>query len=314
MRIVFMGTPEFAVASLQKLHESELEIAAVVTAPDKPAGRGRKLQASAVKEYAQLQDLPVLQPTNLKSAAFQEALREFGAQVFVVVAFRMLPHTLWSIPPKGTFNLHASLLPHYRGAAPINWAIINGETETGLTTFLIDREIDTGKLLLQERVPLPEDFDAGQLHDVLKERGAALVLETCRGLRDGSLNPQPQPTGGEFKAAPKLFTADCQVNWQQPAKTVYNFIRGLSPYPLAWSTLDGKRMKFYKPLGYANRGELLPGARPGSFDLRQGGELWVKAGEGIVRLNHLKMEGKKRMPAEELFRGYTPEEKQFSTT
>ena len=252
LRIVFMGTPEFAVASLKKLLEAGCNIVGVITAPDKTAGRGLQLQQSAVKKYAVEKGLNILQPEKLKSPEFLTQLRSLRADLQVVVAFRMLPDLVWNMPPMGTVNLHGSLLPQYRGAAPINWAIINGEKETGVTTFKLQHEIDTGNILLTEKILIGEDETAGELHDRMKEIGAGLVLKTIQGLSENSLFETPQsalPNGNEqtkLKTAPKLFTETCKINWEKPVDEIYDLIRGLSPYPGAFTTLRDKTLKIIK--------------------------------------------------------------------
>lgn len=236
-RIVYMGTPDFAVAPLQALHEAGYPVVCVVTVPDKPAGRGLKLRPSPVKEYALAHSLPVLQPENLKEEAFVQALQGYEFEIGVVVAFRKLPKVVYSIPKLGFFNLHASLLPRYRGAAPINWAIINGEKESGVTTFLLSDTIDAGGMLLQSRCTISQDMTAGELHDALAVLGAPLVVETVQGLAQGTLHATEQSVVEPLRPAPKIFRADCKVNWSQNGEKIHNFIRGLSPYPGAWSIL-----------------------------------------------------------------------------
>jgi methionyl-tRNA formyltransferase len=241
LRIVFMGTPEFAVPSLQKIAENGYDIAAVITSPDRPAGRGRKIKASPVKEYAVSKGLRLMQPENLKERQFQEELRALGSNLFVVVAFRMLPEAVWSMPDLGTFNLHASLLPQYRGAAPINHAIMNGEKLTGLTTFFLKQEIDTGEIIFRESTPIGPDETFGELHDRLKEMGAELVLKTLRAIDSGDVETVSQralETGAPLSKAPKIFREDCMIDWTKPARDIYNKIRGLSPYPCAFTELE----------------------------------------------------------------------------
>ncbi|RMG27364.1 MAG: methionyl-tRNA formyltransferase [Bacteroidetes bacterium] len=301
MRIVFMGTPEFAVPSLRILHQAGYDIAAVVTAADKPAGRGRKLRPSAVKSYATAHHIPVLQPLKLRKPDFLHALQGLQADLFVVVAFRMLPQQVWSMPRLGTFNLHASLLPDYRGAAPINWVIINGESRTGLTTFLIDKHIDTGNILLQTPIDIPFHWTAGDLHDHLMEEGARLVLQTARGLEAGTLTPKPQDERLFIHKAPKIFKEDCHINWQAPALRVYNFIRGLSPYPTAWTTLNGQVLKLFRAT-MVEGNKLLPAG-----SLRRGPEgesLLVACQDAWLQIEELQLEGKKRMPTSHFLRGY----------
>lgn len=253
MKIVFMGTPDFAVASLNTLVENNYEIAAVVTAPDKPAGRGQQLSQSAVKKYAVEKQLKVLQPEKLKNADFLTELKALNADLFIVVAFRMLPEVVWNMPPKGTFNLHGSLLPQYRGAAPINWAVINGEKETGVTTFFLQHEIDTGNIIFNAKTAITDEDNAGSVHDKLMKIGANLVLKTVRAIENNEVKPITQdlviadlgisPDG--LKHAPKIFKDDCKVNWNQPTEQIFNLIRGLSPYPTAFTELDGLTLKLF---------------------------------------------------------------------
>ena len=240
--VVFFGTPEFAAAQLDALLKAEIKVKAVITAPDKPAGRGKKLQQSAVKSLALEKNLLIFQPRNLKDQSFLKSLKELNADLFVVVAFRMLPVEVWKMPPLGTFNLHASLLPQYRGAAPINRAIMNGETETGLTTFLLNDKIDEGSIILQHRIPIAADENAGSLHDRMMEAGKALVIKTVYGLADGALKVVPQAVinVSQLKLAPKIFKADCVIDWTKSLNEIYNQIRGLSPYPAAFTTLINK--------------------------------------------------------------------------
>lgn len=252
LRIVFMGTPEFAVTILDKLVQEKMNVVGVVTAPDKPAGRGRKINESAVKQYAAQASLNVLQPTNLKDEAFIHELEDLKADVFVVVAFRMLPEAVWNMPPKGTINLHASLLPNYRGAAPINWAIINGEKETGVSTFFIEKEIDTGKIIEQAKVTIGPDETVGELYERLMNLGANVMHHTLSNLDEGKQNAQAQIMESNYKPAPKIFKQDCQINFAQPAQQVHNFCRGLSPYPAAWCKLTDtqkEETKTYKIFG-----------------------------------------------------------------
>lgn len=302
MRVVFMGTPDFAVPSLKLLTESAIEVAGVVTAPDRKAGRGLKLRQSAVKQYAVEQGLPVLQPEKLRNPAFLEELKGLRADLFVVVAFRMLPEMVWNMPPKGSINLHASLLPQYRGAAPINWAVINGETETGLTTFFLKHEIDTGNILFQDKEPIHEDDTAGTLHDRLMERGAQLVLKTVQAIASGEYTEQPQPEeSGQLKKAPKIFREDCKINWHQPVEVIYNFIRGLSPFPTAFTELDGKVFKIY----FAEKLYIDHQYEPGTFTTDEGNNrILIAAQDGYLVPTMVQLEGKKRMPVEEFMLGY----------
>lgn len=308
LRIVFMGTPEFAVASLDALVREGCEIVGVITAPDKPAGRGMKLQESAVKKYAVDKGLRILQPEKLKSPPFLEELRSLQADLQVVVAFRMLPEVVWNMPPMGTINVHGSLLPQYRGAAPINWAIINGEKETGVTTFKLQHEIDTGNILLQERIPIGEHETAGELHDRMKETGAKLLVETVRGLADGSLVEKPQQSlleniSFEVSHAPKIFTNTCKINWNKPVGDVYNLIRGLSPYPGAFTELKGKTLKIYK----SEKVEKEPVIPPGEAETDGKSFLRFACADGYISVKELQLEGKKRLGVEEFLRGYRAE-------
>jgi methionyl-tRNA formyltransferase len=301
MRIVFMGTPDFAVPSLAILQQSQHEVVAVVTAPDKPSGRGRQLRPTPVKAAAAAHGLEVLQPEKLRQEAFVSRLQALQPDLMVVVAFRMLPEVVWSIPTIGTFNLHASLLPDYRGAAPINWVLINGEVRSGATTFFIDRQIDTGHLLLQTEVDIPRHWNAGDLHDHLMEVGAELVLRTVQGLVDGTLGPQPQDDRLARHRAPKLFKADCRIDWAQPAERLYHFIRGLSPYPTAWTTLEEQNLKVYRAEVSGRSDAAAPGtavAQP------QDGRLEVATGEGWIQLLEIQLPGKKRVAVEDFLRGY----------
>src|SRR5258706_10258830 len=245
LRITFMGTRGFAIPSLEGLIENKFEVVAVVTAPDKPQGRSQKLIPSPVKEYALKHAIPVLQPTNLKSASFLEELKLFQANLQVVIAFRMLPEAVWSMPSLGTINLHASLLPQYRGAAPINWAIIQGEKETGLTTFFLKHEIDTGSIIFQEREPIDENDNAGSLYERLMKKGGQLVVKTVRAIETRDYPSLPQTETGEVKNAPKNFMQTCEIRWTQSARQVRNFVRGLSPYPAAWTVWNGKTYKIF---------------------------------------------------------------------
>ncbi len=310
-RIVFMGTPDFAVASLKALVDEGFPVVAVITSADKPAGRGRQLQMSAVKKYALEKQIPVLQPTNLKSEGFLAELKAYKADLQIVVAFRMLPEIVWAMPSLGTFNLHASLLPQYRGAAPINWAIINGETETGLSTFFIQQEIDTGKILFAQKLDiLPED-NAGSLHDKLMETGAKLVCETADAIFSGNIHPMEQimPQDGQLKSAPKIFKEDCQINWNWPARRINLFIRGLSPYPAAFTYFKHKQTK-ERLLVKIFESELISHARQSKISLNvlAKKEIIVHLSDSIIKLNAIQVEGKKRMSNDELLRGFSLEQ------
>lgn len=299
MKIVFMGTPDFAVASLNALFENGYDIAGVVTAADKPAGRGQKLQESAVKKYAVEKGLKVLQPLKLKDPEFIEELRSLHADLQVVVAFRMLPEIVWDMPAKGTINLHASLLPNYRGAAPINHAIINGETESGVTTFFLKHEIDTGDVIFSEKVAIAADDSAGDLHDHLMEAGAGLLVKTVNAIADGDYKEQPQTASDELKHAPKIFKEFCKVDWNQPVKIIYNLIRGLSPYPTAFTELNDKTIKIFKAKYEATAADVAPG------NYVTDGKTFLKfaAADGYISLLDLQYEGKKRMMVDEFLRG-----------
>jgi methionyl-tRNA formyltransferase len=299
LRIIFMGTPEFAVPSLDILVENKFNVVAVITAPDKPQGRGQKLSFSPVKEAALKHDIPVLQPPNLKAPAFIEELRSYNANLQVVVAFRMLPEVIWSMPSLGTFNLHASLLPQYRGAAPINWAIINGEKETGATTFFLKHEIDTGSIIFQVREPIHDNDNVGTLYERLMKNGAGLVLKTVKAIESGSYPSVPQPVGAEIKHAPKIFKETCEINWNQTAIQVRNFIRGLSPYPAAWANFAGKTYKIFDATVVEHR----ENKSPGEFMTDNKNYLYFKTSDGWVAINELQPEGKKRMGIQEYFRG-----------
>lgn len=298
LRIVFLGTPEFAKASLQALVEADCQIVGVITAPDKPAGRGMKLQQSAVKEYALSQGLNVLQPEKLKNPAFLEELKKLNADLQIVVAFRMLPEVVWNMPPLGTVNLHASLLPDYRGAAPINWAVINGEKVTGVTTFKLQHEIDTGNILLQEKMSINEEETAGSLHDRMMITGAQLIVETVKQLADGSIEEKPQELKADAKHAPKIFTDTCKIDWSLTAQEIHNHIRGLSPYPAAFTHIQEKLFKIY-----ASSYELsVHSDQPGSYSLKDG-RLAFACADGYVYPNIVQLEGKKRMPVDDFLRG-----------
>lgn len=302
MKIVFMGTPDFAVASLDALLQAGCEIVGVVTAPDKPAGRGQKLNESAVKQYAVSKGLPVLQPVKLKDPEFIEQLRALAADLQVVVAFRMLPEVVWNMPPLGTINLHASLLPQYRGAAPINWAVINGEKESGVTTFFLKHEIDTGNILFTEKVTVFDNFTAGDLHDKLMAKGAGLLVKTVKAIESGRYTEQPQEKlaeGTELKHAPKIFKEDCKIDWNQPVERVYNLIRGLSPYPTAFTEFNGKTIKIFGAEKELKEHDL----PPGNTVTDQKTYLKFACPDGLISVKDLQMEGKKRMGIEEFLRG-----------
>ena len=299
LRIVFMGTPDFAVPSLEVLIENNFNVVAVVTAPDKPQGRGQKLSASPVKTCALKHNVPVLQPTNLKSEAFLHELRALNANLQIVVAFRMLPEAVWSMPSLGTFNLHASLLPQYRGAAPINWAIINGEKETGVTSFFLKHEIDTGSIIFQEKETISDTDTAGSLYGRLMHKGAALVLKTTKAISEGNYPSIPQPTAVNVKHAPKIFKETCQIEWKLTSKQIVDFVRGLNPYPAAWTILNGKSFKVFSASAVSGKSEI----PMGEFTTDQKNYLHVKSSDGWVSIDELQPEGKKRMSIQDFFRG-----------
>lgn len=331
-----MGTPEFAVASLDALVKQGYNVVAVVTAPDKPAGRGMKMNESAVKKYAVEQNIPVLQPEKLKNPAFIEELKSYNADLQIVVAFRMLPELVWNMPPMGTINVHGSLLPQYRGAAPINWAVINGEKETGVTTFKLKHEIDTGDILLQESFPIAENDTAGEVHDHMKEVGAKLLIKTVEGLVNGTLEEKPQSEieSGNWKVesgntadsslithhsslkhAPKIFTETCKIDFSKTTEDVHNLIRGLSPFPGAFTSFHGKMMKIYRSKKEPGR-DAKGGLNPDEQNIQAGetvptefitdGKTFLKfaCSDGYVHVLELQLEGKKKMLVEDFLRGY----------
>lgn len=312
LRIVFMGTPEFAVASLEALVEGGYNVVGVVTAADKPAGRGKKIRYSAVKEYALDKGLKLLQPEKFKEGSFLSDLKELQADLQIVVAFRMLPESVWNMPPLGTFNLHASLLPQYRGAAPINHAIINGETKTGLTTFFLDKKIDTGRIILQKEISITKSDNAGSLHDRMMLAGAKLILETVDILLEGKSDTVDQKEmiieNGELKAAPKIFKEDCVIDWTMSAKSIYDFIRGLSPYPTATTILKTEKSKpiyikvFSSDVEFANHDQEI-----GKVAIKNN-ELRVAVKEGFVILKEVQQAGKRRMPVSDFVRGLAVDE------
>ena len=306
LRIVFMGTPEFAVASLDTLVKAECNIIGVITAPDKPGGRGLQLQQSAVKKYAVEHNLKVLQPEKLKDPEFLEELKSLKADLQIVVAFRMLPEVVWNMPPMGSVNLHGSLLPQYRGAAPINWAVINGETKTGVTTFKLKHEIDTGDILLQESFPIGENDTAGEVHDKMKEIGATVLIKTVKGLVEGNLKEVTQDSGliaqdpKLLKHAPKIHTDTCKINWSLPVETIFNFVRGLSPYPAAFTIMNEKMLKIYT----AKKEIAVPTHTEGEYETDGKTFLKFACTNGYLHLLEIQLEGKKKMSIEEFLRGY----------
>jgi methionyl-tRNA formyltransferase len=306
-RIVFMGTPEFAAHCLTQLLEEKFNIVGVVTVADKPAGRGQTLQESAVKKVAIKHELPILQPLKLKDEDFLAVLQSWNADLFVVIAFRMLPEVVWNMPPLGSINLHGSLLPQFRGAAPINHAIISGESETGVTTFFIEQEIDRGQILLQERTTIGENETAGELHDRLMQIGALLVCKTLIGVFDGTLKATPQTSFdlSNIKHAPKIFKADCEINWKQNAQTIHNFIRGLSPYPAAWTTFllpERKTAKIFS----TRKTEKRMAEKTGSILLTKE-QLFIQCEDFALEILELQLEGKKRVQVAEFVRGLRTE-------
>lgn len=302
LRIVFMGTPEFAVGILDTIYQHNYDIAGVITAPDKPAGRGQKVKYSAVKEYALEKGLRLLQPTNLKDEAFLEELKSLNANLQVVVAFRMLPEAVWKMPKLGTFNLHASLLPQYRGAAPINWAIINGETVTGVTTFFIDEKIDTGAMILKEQLGIGPDETAGELHDRLMELGKDAVVKTLTLIETGQAETTTQPVDEDVKTAYKLNRDNCKIDWSKPGREIHNLVRGLSPYPAAWCFIrdNGQEwnVKVYKTAFIENSHNMKAGML--GADKK---EITVAVKDGFIKILSLQFPGKKRMTARELLNG-----------
>lgn len=300
MNIIFMGTPDFAVPSLEILVKNGCAVSAVVTAPDKPRGRGQHVSVTPVKQAALAYSLPVLQPESLKDPEFISRLSNLKPDIIVVVAFRILPREVYTTASKGAFNLHASLLPKYRGAAPINWAIINGEQESGVTTFFLQDKVDTGNVLLQKRIPITDGMTAGELHDRLSDIGASAVLETVRLIESGKAAPLPQ---NDLLAspAPKIFKETCRIDWDRPATEVRNFVRGLSPYPAAWTTLNGKGIKIFE----VRKTEYgIQKSESGSLSTHDGERMFVKTKNEWLEIVDLQLEGKKRMSAEEFLRGY----------
>ena len=297
IRIVFMGTPEFAVPSLAFLHAKGI-VSAVITAPDKPAGRGRQLKSSPVKEFALGNGLRCLQPTNLKDPGFQEELKAIGADLFVVLAFRMLPEKVWNMPQMGTINLHASLLPEYRGAAPINWAVINGESRTGLSTFRLKHEIDTGDVILQKEMHVSANETAGELHDRMMVEGGALLWKSIELLCEPDFKPSPQKEGTTRKEAPKLTNDNTRIDWTNPAEMTHNLVRGLSPYPGSWTSLNDKKFKIYETMLTKEASHISPGL----FRI-ESNRLFVACGDEWLEIRSLQAPGKKRMPIADFLRG-----------
>jgi methionyl-tRNA formyltransferase len=301
-----MGTPDFAVATLQRFVENGFEVVAAITAPDKPVGRGQKMSESPVKKYALSQGIPVLQPEKLKNKAFLEELATYKADLQVVVAFRMLPEAVWFMPKMGTINLHGSLLPQYRGAAPINWAVINGETMTGVTTFFIEKEIDTGNIIFSENIEIKSTDNAGDLHDRMMWIGGDLMVKTVNAIESGVYPSVKQDFSQELKPAPKIFKETCKIDWQKDAKTIYDFVRGLSPYPAAWTTLDGKVLKIFETEIVNQDLPQLENLVFEDFTLKTDHKkhLLIQTPDSFLAIKSLQLEGKKRMTTEEFLRGY----------
>ena len=306
LRIVFMGTPEFAATSLEALCQSRHEVVGVVTVADKPAGRGLQLQSSPVKMLAREHSIPVLQPLKLKDPVFLEELKALNADLFVIVAFRMLPEVVWNMPTLGSINLHGSLLPKYRGAAPINRAIMNGETETGVTIFFLQHEIDTGKVMAREKMPIGEDTNAGELHDAMMQIGARVLVDAIDRIADGAVEAVEQnqlmPPNEEIPSASKIFKEDCRIDWTQSVAHVHNHVRGLSPYPAAWTELEGKSFKIF-------RGKPIDGKRVENA-IETDGKTYLnfRCADGVYSVLTIQPEGKKRMEIEEFLRGWRPNE------
>lgn len=323
-----MGTPDFAVESLRILIENKYNIVAVITAPDRPIGRGQKIGMSAVKEYllANAPNIPILQPEKLKNPKFLEELKNYQADLQIIVAFRMLPEVVWQMPKFGTFNLHGSLLPQYRGAAPINWAIINGETETGVTTFFLKQDVDTGSIIFQEKEPISLTDNVGDVYERLMHKGAKLVLKTVQSIESGDYPQKIQDESGHINHAPKIFKETCEIDWNQPVKKIYDFIRGLSPYPVAWTTLNEKNCRIYRAsmvsdewsvdtsttnvtsngLSFESSVETQTTAMAsiGSFLTDGKKYLHFQCADGLLAVEELQLEGKKNMGIEEFLRGY----------
>lgn len=306
LRIVYMGTPEFAVEPLRRLLDAGCNVVGVVTMPDKPQGRGYKLQPSAVKQFAVERGLPVLQPEKLKNEGFLQQLRDLRADLQIVVAFRMLPEVVWNMPPKGTFNLHASLLPQYRGAAPINWAIINGETKTGVTTFFLKHEIDTGDIILQREVAIDGNDDAGSLHDKLMELGAQTVVDTVELIETGNVSLQKQDESVDLKPAPKIFKPDCRIDFDQSSENVRNFVRGLSPYPAAFTEIEDEKGNVHTLKVFSCEIANADAATPGTLSSDGKTYLSFATRNGAVSVKRVQLSGKKPMDITDFLRGFRP--------
>jgi len=301
LKIIFFGTPDFAVASLSNLIQNDFDVVAVVTAPDRKSGRGMKLHPSAVKSFAVEHNIPVLQPTNLKSSEFQAELNSYNANIQVVIAFRMLPEAVWNIPALGTVNLHASLLPQYRGAAPINWAIINGEKESGVTTFRLKHEIDTGNILLYKKVEINAEDNAGSLHDKLMHTGAELMIDTLTAIESGKDEEKEQLSVSELKHAPKIYKEDCLIDWNKSANEIHNLVRGLSPYPVSRTIVNGdKTLKVFITELVDEESE----SNSGTIISDSKNKLIVQCGKGTLEITEVQLEGKKRMSTEDFLKGF----------
>lgn len=300
LRIIFLGNPEFARFHLQRIVDEGFNVVAVISAPDKPGGRGMKILSTPVTQYAREQNIPCLQPSNLKNADFLEELKSYKAALQIVIAFRMLPRLVWDMPPLGTYNLHASLLPQYRGAAPINWAIINGETETGVSTFKLKHEIDTGDLLVQKKCKILPNDNAGSLHDKLMHLGADAIIDTLNIIISNSSTGIPQDTEGDFKSAPKIFTETTILDWNKTTKQITDFVRGLSPYPVARTSFDEKNLLIYEVETISNN--LIDSN--GTYFTDNKSYIAVQCTDGIIKLNDIKLEGKRRMSCTDLLNGY----------
>ncbi len=303
MKIIFFGTPDFAVTSLKKMLNEGFEVLAVVTAPDRPAGRGLKLQQSAVKQFAVEMGLPVLQPEKLRNPEFINTLKNYNADIFIIIAFRMLPEIVWNMPTLGTINLHGSLLPQYRGAAPINWAVINGEKETGVTTFFLQQKIDTGNIILSDTVAIEETDTAGSVYNKLMQVGALLMVKTLETVKQNSYTPTSQNVSTETKHAPKIFKEDCAINWSKTVDENYNFIRGLSPYPTAWTKLNGLILKIF----WAEKNRDTTAAKSGTIETDNKSYLKIACTNGWISIKDIQLQGKKRMLIDDFLRGFDAE-------
>lgn len=314
LRIVFMGTPDFATGVLKELVETNHQVVGVITSPDKPSGRGQQISKSSVKVYAEEQGLTILQPVKLKDEDFIQTLKSLNADLFIVVAFRMLPEIVWSMPPLGTINLHASLLPQYRGAAPINWAIVNGEKTTGVTTFFIEKEIDTGMVLAKQEINIAENMTAGELHDELLEIGKKLITKSVEMIETSNFTkiPQANLVEGELKNAPKIFKEDCKINWNQPAGVIHNFIRGFSPYPTAWTIFEFEDKNYEKTIKIFKSTKTDQPVLNNSQDIIvTKSQVLIPCADFYLQIDELQVEGKKKMIAKDFISGYKTEKIKF---